>query len=86
VASVPSNSKRLTGRADEVSTESWELHFRVRQILGGAGWCTMVSTRSMAERERTVRQSVSIPAGIAKRIRTLAKTRKTSASRVLIVT
>ena len=38
----------------------------------------------MAEIERTVRQSVSIPAGIAKRVRTLAKTRKTSANRVLV--
>jgi hypothetical protein len=38
----------------------------------------------MAETERTIRQSVSIPAGIAKRVRTLAKTRKTSASRVLV--
>jgi hypothetical protein len=38
----------------------------------------------MAETERTIRQSVSIPAGIAKRVRTLAKTRKTSANRVLV--
>jgi hypothetical protein len=34
--------------------------------------------------ERTVRQSVSIPAGVAKRVRTLAKTRKTSSNRVLV--
>ena len=38
----------------------------------------------MAETERIVRQSVSIPAGIAKRVRTLAKIRKTSANRVLV--
>jgi hypothetical protein len=38
----------------------------------------------MAEAEKTVRQSVSIPAGIARRVRTLAKTRKTSANRVLV--
>ena len=38
----------------------------------------------MAETERTVRQSVSIPAGIAKRVRTLARTRNTSANRVLV--
>ena len=38
----------------------------------------------MARAERSVRQSVSIPAGIAKRVRTLAKSRKTSASRVLV--
>jgi len=34
--------------------------------------------------ERAVRQSVSIPTGIAKRVRALAKTRKTSANRVLV--
>ena len=38
----------------------------------------------MTETEKTVRQSVSIPAGIAKRVRTLARTRKTSTSRVLV--
>jgi hypothetical protein len=38
----------------------------------------------MAETERTVRQSVSIPAGIARRVRSLARTRKTSANRVLV--
>jgi len=31
-----------------------------------------------------VRQSVSIPTGIARRVRALAKTRKTSANRVLV--
>ena len=34
--------------------------------------------------ERAVRQSVSIPSGIAKRVRTLAKSRKTSANRVIV--
>jgi len=38
----------------------------------------------MADIERSVRQSVSIPTGIAKRVRALAKTRKTSANRVLV--
>jgi hypothetical protein len=38
----------------------------------------------MAEPDRTVRQSVSIPARIAKRVRTLAKARRTSANRVLV--
>jgi len=37
----------------------------------------------MARRERSIRQSVSIPAGTAKRVRTLAKARGTSANRVL---
>ena len=38
----------------------------------------------MAQIERSVRQSVSIPPGIAKRVRALAKTRRTSANRVLV--
>jgi hypothetical protein len=38
----------------------------------------------MAESRRSVRQSVSIPTGIAKRVRALAKTKKTSANRVLV--
>ena len=38
----------------------------------------------MGETERRVRQSVSIPAGVAKRVRTLARTRKMSANRVLV--
>jgi len=47
----------------------------------GAQWCNMAD---MAETERSIRQSVSIPTGIARRVRALAKTRKTSANRVLV--
>ncbi len=38
----------------------------------------------MASTERSVRQSVSLPEKVAKRVRTLAKARRTSASRVLV--
>lgn len=38
----------------------------------------------MAETQKSVRQSVSIPPGIARRVRALAKSRKTSANRVLV--
>jgi predicted DNA-binding protein len=38
----------------------------------------------MAQAEKTVRQSVSIPARIAQRVRALAKNGKTSANRVLV--
>ena len=47
----------------------------------GAEWCEIAD---MAGTERSVRQSVSIPTGIAKRVRTLARSRKTSANRVLV--
>jgi hypothetical protein len=38
----------------------------------------------MAQAEKTIRQSVSIPARIAQRVRALAKNSKTSANRVLV--
>ncbi len=38
----------------------------------------------MATIERPVRQSVSLPARVARRVRSLARVRKTSASRVLV--
>ncbi len=38
----------------------------------------------MSDTEKSVRQSVSIPGRIAKRVRSLAKTQKTSANRVLV--
>jgi hypothetical protein len=38
----------------------------------------------MADIERSVRQSISIPPRIAKRVRAMAKTRKTSANRILV--
>jgi len=50
-------------------------------VRTGAEWCSMTD---VAEIEGFVRQSVSIPTGIARRVRALAKTRKTSANRVLV--
>ena len=50
-------------------------------VHSGAQWCNMAD---MAEIEGSVRQSVSIPTGIARRVRVLAKARKTSANRVLV--
>jgi predicted DNA-binding protein len=38
----------------------------------------------MAQPERVVRQSVSLPSGIARRVRTLAERRRTSANRVIV--
>lgn len=35
-------------------------------------------------KKRTVRQSVSLPAGVATQVRTLAKSRRVSASRMLV--
>ena len=38
----------------------------------------------MANAEKSVRQSVSLPTRVAKRVKALAKTEKTSANRVLV--
>ncbi|MBZ5696412.1 MAG: hypothetical protein LAN36_13760 [Acidobacteriia bacterium] len=38
----------------------------------------------MPKSEKSTRQSVSLPTGIAKHVRAIAKTRKTSANRVLV--
>ena len=70
------------------SLRSLSLYFtrRVKQVdmnvvRVGAEWCTM---KDMADTDSTVRQSVSIPARIARRVRALAKRQKTSANRVLV--
>jgi metal-responsive CopG/Arc/MetJ family transcriptional regulator len=44
----------------------------------------MVYLRCMAETEKAVRQSVSIPSAIARRVQALAKRRRTSANRVIV--
>jgi predicted transcriptional regulator len=38
----------------------------------------------MAQPERVVRQSISLPSGIARRVKTLAKRERTSANRVIV--
>lgn len=44
----------------------------------------MVYPPFMATAEKVVRQSVSLPGGVARRVRAIAKTRKASANRVLV--
>ena len=44
----------------------------------------MVYRKFMSIAEKTVRQSVSLPAPLARRVKTLAKTNSTSANRVII--
>jgi ParB-like chromosome segregation protein Spo0J len=55
----------------------------------GAIWCILVYSRSImtrngAQTERVVRQSISIPPRVARRVRALAEKQKTSANRVLV--
>ncbi len=44
----------------------------------------MVYSDAMPVREKPLRQSVSLPPSIARRVRTLAKTSRTSTNRILI--
>jgi len=44
----------------------------------------MVYLDCMAETEKAVRQSVSIPSSVARRVQALAKRRRTSASRMIV--
>jgi predicted transcriptional regulator len=50
-------------------------------VHSGAEWCIFAI---MAEAEKAVRQSVSIPSAIARRVQALAKRRRTSANRVIV--
>lgn len=50
-------------------------------MRSGARWCILVFMR---KREAAIRQSVSIPARVVKRVRAIAEASKTSSSRVLV--
>ncbi len=50
-------------------------------VKDGAEWCKM---RLMARAKESVRQSVSLPARLAKRVRAIARSKKTSANRVFV--
>ena len=50
-------------------------------VHSGAEWCTVVI---MAQSERVVRQSISLPPAMARRVKSLAKRERTSANRVIV--
>jgi len=50
----------------------------------GAFWCRTVYHPFMAQTERVVRQSISLPSRIARRVKNLAKRERTSANRVIV--
>jgi len=47
----------------------------------GAKWCKLVA---MATAKKSIRKSISLPSRIAEHVRVIARTRKTSHSRVLV--
>ena len=54
------------------------------QVGHGALWCKVVYSEAMARLEKPIRQSISLPPRVARRVQALAKTRKTSANRVVV--
>jgi predicted DNA-binding protein len=50
----------------------------------GAFWCKMVCPDLMSTAEKTVRQSISLPVRVARRVKSLAKTSSTSANRIIV--
>jgi hypothetical protein len=55
----------------------------VSERRAGATWCRLVYAEAMPPMERAVRQSVTLPSRVARRIRALPKSQSTSASRVI---
>jgi hypothetical protein len=53
----------------------------MKRKQGGALWCKL---KQMANTEKSVRQSISLPMRIARNVRVIAKTRRTSINRVLV--
>jgi hypothetical protein len=56
----------------------------MRPYSGGALWCILVYDCSMVTPQKPVRQSVSLPPAMARRVRSLAKLSRTSTNRVLV--
>jgi hypothetical protein len=52
--------------------------------VSGAEWCELVYPEFMATTQKAVRQSVTLPSHVARRVRTIARARRTSANRVLV--
>lgn len=50
----------------------------------GARWCILVYDAAMKRNQKTVRQSVSIPKPLARRVQKLAQAQETSTNRVLV--
>ena len=52
--------------------------------VSGAFWCKLVYSDPMSIAEKVIRQSISLPARVARQVKSLAKTSNTSANRVII--
>ena len=83
---VRSPKKRVSSRHHErpfLGPPAWSLRSR-RKCERGASWCNVVYRDDMASAEKGVRQSVTLPARVARRVKSLAKTNGTSANRIIV--
>ena len=53
-------------------------------FVSGAFWCKLVYSDTMSIAEKPVRQSVSLPARVARQVKSLAKSSSTSANRIIV--
>jgi hypothetical protein len=76
----------LTFGADCGALDAFARPATIRTYEGppDATWCNVVYHRIMSLAEKSVRQSVSLPERVARRVKLLAATSKTSTSRVMV--
>ena len=75
-------AKRAAGRGDPTNWAGF--HSDPTRSGLDAFWFILVYSRIMAQTERPIRQSVSLPPAVARRVKALAKRKRTSANRVLV--
>ena len=61
-----------------------QVSYREALFVFGAFWCKLVYSDRMSIAEKLVRQSVSLPARVARQVKSLAKTSNTSANRIIV--
>ena len=71
------------GAAHGTASSSVAAHTPVH-VTSGALWCNPVYNEGMAVTEKSVRQSVTLPARVARLVKSLAKTSSTSANRIIV--
>ncbi len=57
---------------------------KVGKVSQGVLWCRLVYNGGMKNVEKPIRQSISLPPRIARRVKSLAKTSRTSANKIIV--
>ena len=80
---VPVGERSSKGET-EFDRRDDERSIRLSLFVSGAFWCKLVYSSVMSIAEKLVRQSVSLPARVARQVKSLAKTSNTSANRIIV--